>query len=299
MRIFVTGATGFIGSRVVSNLLAGGHQVTGLVRSEEAARQLSNAGGSPQRGTLEDPQSWLSGIENCDAVIHTAFDHDFSQFVANCEKDRRVIAAIGSVLKGTSRPLIITSGTAMGDDDNGQPAREDFFNPANPNPRRASELEGNIQLAAGVDVRVVRLPQVHNTERHGLLSYYIPLAQEKGMAVYIGEGKNSWCAAHVDDVARLYVEVLEHGESGKRYHAVAEESISARQIAEVVAEGLGVPCVSLKAEQAEAHFGWFALFATHDLRASGEWTRQQLNWQPTGPGLIDDLRNMNYSVFVK
>jgi nucleoside-diphosphate-sugar epimerase len=141
--------------------------------------------------------------------------------------------------------------------------------------------------------------RLNNTERQGLLSYYIPLAQEKGMAAYIGEGKNSWCAAHVDDVARLYVKVLEHGKSGKRYHAVAEESISARQIAEVVAEGLGVPCVSLKAEQAEAHFGWFALFATHDLRASGEWTRQQLNWQPTGPGLIDDLRNRNYSVFAK
>ncbi len=299
MRIFVTGATGFIGSRVVSNLLESGHQVTGLVRSEEAARKLSDAGATPQRGTLEDPQRWLSGIENCDAVIHTAFDHDFSQFVANCEKDRRVIAAIGSVLKGTSRPLIITSGTAMGDDDSGQPAREDFFNPANPNPRRASELEGNLQLAAGVDVRVVRLPQVHNTERQGLLSYYTPLAQQKGMAAYIGEGENGWCAAHVEDVARLYVNVLEQGESGKRYHAVAEESISARQIAEVVAEGLGVPCVSLKAEQAEAHFGWFTLFATHDLRASGEWTRQQLSWQPKGPGLIDDLRNMDYSVFMK
>ncbi|MCS2173042.1 SDR family oxidoreductase [Scandinavium sp. TWS1a] len=299
MRIFVTGATGFIGSRVVSNLLESGHQVTGLVRSEEAARKLSDAGATPQRGTLEDPQRWLSGIENCDAVIHTAFDHDFSQFVANCEKDRRVIAAIGSVLKGTSRPLIITSGTAMGDDDSGQPAREDFFNPANPNPRRASELEGNLQLAAGVDVRVVRLPQVHNTERQGLLSYYTPLAQQKGMAAYIGEGENGWCAAHVEDVARLYVNVLEQGESGKRYHAVAEESISARQIAEVVAEGLSVPCVSLKAEQAEAHFGWFALFATHDLRASGEWTRQQLSWQPKGPGLIDDLRNMDYSVFMK
>jgi nucleoside-diphosphate-sugar epimerase len=295
MRIFVTGATGFIGSRVVSNLLAGGHQVTGLVRSDKAASKLTYAGATAQFGSLEDPQSWLRAIENCDAVIHTAFDHDFNHFVANCEKDRRVIAAIGSVLKGSQRPFIITSGTAMGDDDSGQPAREQNFNPAHPNPRVASELEGQILLEQGIDVRVVRLPQVHNTERQGLISYYIPQAKEKGVAAYINEGRNAWCAANVDDVANLYVKVLEHGESGKRYHAVAEESISSRQIADVVAKGLGVPTASLKQEQAAEHFGWFAAFASMDLRASGEWTRQQLNWQPSGAGLLDDLRNMDYS----
>lgn len=299
MRIFVTGATGFIGSRVVKTLLAGGHQVTGLVRSEDAARRLAEAGVTAQRGTLEDPHGWLSGIEQCDAVIHTAFDHDFSRFVENCAKDRHVISAIGSVLQGSTRPLLITSGTAMGDDNSGQPAREQNLNLAHPNPRVASELEGNILLESGIDVRAVRLPQVHNAERQGLISYYIPLAREKGVAAYVNEGENAWCAAHVDDVAELYVKVLEQGEAGQRYHAVAEERVSSRQIADVVANGLGVPSVSLKPEHAAEHFGWFAAFATMDLRASGEWTRKQLNWQPKGPGLLDDLRAMDYSIFAK
>ncbi|MBN6043442.1 SDR family oxidoreductase [Citrobacter sp. ku-bf4] len=295
MRIFVTGATGFIGSRVVSALLARGHQVTGLVRSEEAARQLTDKGATAQRGTLEDPQAWVAGIEQSDAVIHTAFDHDFSRFVENCEKEQRVIRAIGSVLQGSQRPLLITSGTGMGDNDDGQPALEKYFNPAHPNPRVASELEGNQLLDSGIDVRVVRLPQVHNTERQGLISYYISLAREKGVAAYIGEGENAWCAAHVDDVAELYVKVLEQGKRGERYHAVAEESITSRLIAETVATGLDITTASLKPELAAEHFGWFAAFATIDLRASGEWTRQQLNWQPKGPGLIDDLSRMNFS----
>ncbi len=227
-------------------------------------------------------------------MIHTAFDHDFSRFAENCEKDRRVIRAIGSVLQGSQRPLLITSGTGMGDDGSGQPALEQNFNPAHPNPRVASELEGSQLPESGIDVRVVRLPQVHNTERQGLISYYIALAREKGAAAYIGEGENAWCAAHVDDVAGLYVKVLEQGECGKRYHAVAEESIASRLIAETVATGLDIPAVSLKPEQAAEHFGWFAAFATMDLRASGAWTRQQLNWQPKGQGLIADLSQMNF-----
>ena len=294
MRIFLTGATGFIGSRLVSVLLAGGHQVIGLVRSEEAAQQLADQGATAQRGTLEDPMAWLAGIDQCDAVIHTAFDHDFSRFAENCDKDRRVIRAIGAVLQGSQRPLLITSGTVMGDDGSGQPALEQNFNPAHPNPRVASELEGSQLLESGIDVRVVRLPQVHNTERQGLISYYIALAREKGAAAYIGEGENAWCAAHVDDVVGLYVKVLEQGECGKRYHAVAEESIASRLIAETVATGLDIPAVSLKPEQAAEHFGWFAAFATMDLRASGAWTRQQLNWQPKGQGLIADLSQMNF-----
>ncbi|MFS7884645.1 NAD-dependent epimerase/dehydratase family protein, partial [Cronobacter malonaticus] len=230
-----------------------------------------------------------------DAVIHTAFDHDFTRFVENCEKDRRVISAIGSVLQGSQRPLLITSGTGMGDDGSGQPALEQNFNPAHPNPRVASELEGSQLLESGIDVRVVRLPQVHNTERQGLISYYISLAKEKGAAAYIGEGKNAWCAAHVDDVAGLYVKVLEQGERGERYHAVAEESIASWLIAQTVATGLDIPAVSLKSEQAAEHFGWFAAFTMMDMRASGAWTRQQLDWQPKGPGLIDDLNRMSFS----
>ncbi|WNY84458.1 SDR family oxidoreductase [Cronobacter dublinensis] len=294
MRIFVTGATGFIGSRVVSALLARGHQVTGLVRTEEAARQLVDKGVTAKRGTLEDPQAWVAGIDQCDAVIHTAFDHDFTRFAENCDKDRRVIGAIGSVLQGSQRPLLITSGTGMGDDGSGQPALEQNFNPAHPNPRVASELAGSQLLESGIDVRVVRLPQVHNTERQGLISYYLSLAREKGAAAYIGEGNNAWCAAHVDDVAGLYVKVLEKGQRGERYHAVAEESIPSWLIAQTVAAGLEIPAVSLKSEQAAEHFGWFAAFAMMDMRASGAWTRQQLDWQPKGSGLIDDLSSMRF-----
>ncbi|WP_338722435.1 SDR family oxidoreductase [Pseudomonas tolaasii] len=295
MRIFVTGANGFIGSRVVADLLANGHQVTGLVRSDASAQALEAKGATAQRGTLEHPQGWVNAIEQCDAVIHTAFDHDFNHFVANCEKDRRVISAMGAVLQGSPRPLIITSGTGMGHHGGDDLAREAIFNPAHPNPRVASELEGNRQLEAGIDVRVVRLPQVHDTVRQGLITYLIALAREKGVAAYLNEGANCFSAAHVKDVAQLYVRVLEHGERGARYHAVAEEGVSSRRIAEVVAQGLGISTASIKPEESAAHFGWFALFAGVDMRASSEWTRHQLNWQPNGPSLLDDLRTMDYS----
>ncbi|OPA86342.1 NAD-dependent dehydratase [Pseudomonas fluorescens] len=295
MRIFVTGANGFIGSRVVSELLADGYQVTGLVRSDASAQALEAKGAQAQRGTLEDPQAWVNALEHCDGVIHTAFDHDFNHFVANCEKDRRVISAMGAVLEGSQRPLIITSATGMGHNGDDDLAREAIFNAAHPHPRVASELEGNRQLDAGIDVRVVRLPQVHDTVRQGLITYYVALAREKGVAAYINDGANCFSAAHVSDVAKLYVSVLENGERGARYNAVAEQGVSARQIAEVVAEGLGVSTTSLQPEASAAHFGWFAMFAAVDLRASSEWTRHQLNWQPNAPGLLDDLRAMDYS----
>jgi len=295
MRVFLTGATGFIGSRIVPELLAAGHQVLGLTRSDAGAQSLKAAGVAVHRGTLEDLDSIRAGAAKEDAVIHTAFDHDFSNFVANCEKDRRVIDALGSMLKGSNRPLIITSGTGMGDAGLGQPATEDIFNANNPNPRVASELEGNIILEAGVDVRVVRLPQVHDTFKQGLISPFIAISREKGAAAYVGDGANRWPAAYVLDVAKLYGLVLDKGRKGARYHAVAEEGIPAREIAEVVGAGLGVPVVSLSPEEASQHFGWFAMFAGMDLQASGAWTRRQLGWEPTGPGLIDDLKRMDYS----
>lgn len=296
MRVFLTGATGFIGSRIVPELLAAGHHVLGLARSDAGARSLEAAGAQAHRGDLEDLDSLRDGAAKADAVIHTAFDHDFSRFVANCEKDRRVINALGSALKGSARPLIITSGTGMGDAGLGRPATEDVFNANNPNPRVASELEGNALLAAGVDVRVVRLPQVHDTFKQGLISPFIAICREKGVAAYVGEGANRWPAAHVLDVAKLYALVLDQGRRGDRYHAVAEEGVCARIITEVVGAGLGVPVVSLSPEQAPQHFGWFAMFAGMDLRASGAWTREQLGWEPTGPGLLDDLKRMDYSL---
>lgn len=295
MRVFLTGATGFIGSRIVPELLAAGHEVVGLTRSDEGAASLLAAGAEVYRGSLEDPASLASGAAEAEAVIHTAFDHDFSNFVANCEKDGRVIAALGAVLKGSDRPLIITSGTGMGTPVAGGLAREDVFNLDHPNPRTISERTGQDLLDAGVNVSAMRLPQVHDTVRQGLISPYIDIARQKGFVAYVGDGGNRWPAAHVLDVARLYVSAVERGAAGARYHAVAEEGVSARAIAEVVAAGLDLPLVALKPEDAAAHFGWFAMFASLDMPASSVLTRRVLDWQPTGPDLLSDLRAMDYS----
>ncbi|MCO4319340.1 SDR family oxidoreductase [Phyllobacterium sp. 21LDTY02-6] len=296
MRVFLTGATGFIGSRVLRELLAAGHEVTGVTRSDAGAKALASAGASAHFGTLEDPANLAKGAENADAVIHTAFDHDFSNFAANCEKDRRVIGALGSVLKGSDRPLLITSGVGIGDPGNGEPAREDVFDAGHFNPRIASELAGQEQLEAGVNLGVVRLPQVHDTVKQGLISPYIAMAREKGVVAYVDEGANRWAAAHVDDVAKLYVLAAARTEPGLRYHAVAEEGVSARDIAETVATGLGLPAISLSKEEAQAHFSWFAMFAAADITASSALTRQKLGWLPTGPSLLSDLKDMDYSV---
>jgi len=295
MRIFLTGASGFIGARILTELLAAGHQVTGLARTDSSAQALSHAGADVHRGTLDEPDTLAAGAQHADAVIHTAFDHVFHRCVENCEKDRRVIRAMGQVLQGSDRPLLITSGTGIGDDDAAAIARENQFKAGNRNPRVATELEGNALLAEGVNVQVVRLPQVHDTRRQGLITWYIQHAIEKGVVACIGEGDNRWSAAHVSDVAALYRRVLEHGEKGKRYHAVAEEGVPLRQIAETVARKLNLPLISLPPSEAEAHFGWLAIFAAMNLRASSAWTRQQLGWHPTGPGLLDDLQNMDYA----
>jgi nucleoside-diphosphate-sugar epimerase len=295
MRVFVTGANGFIGSAIVPELLNAGHQVLGLSRSDEGARSLIAAGAEVHRGNLEDPESLRRGAAEADGVIHCAFDHDFSRFVANCEKDRRAIEALGAALAGSDRPLVITSGTGMGNDVPGQPATEEIFNTRHPNPRVASELAGASLSAAGVNVSVMRLPQVHDTVKQGLITPAVALAREKGVSAYIGDGLNRWPAAHVLDVARLYRLALEKREAGARYNAVAEEGISVRDIAEVIGRGLKVPVVSLSPEEAADHFGWLAAFAGLDLPASSAQTQQSLGWQPTGPGLIADLNEMRYS----
>ncbi len=295
MRVFVTGATGFIGSVLISELVGAGHQVLGLCRSEVGVPSLIAVGAEVHRGSLEDLDSLRSGAAMSDAVIHTAFDHDFSNFVANCEKDRRAIETLGSVLAGSDRPLVITSGTGMGNAVPDRPATEDTFNSSHPNPRVASELAGASMSAAGVNVSVVRLPQVHDTVKQGLITLAIAIAREKGVSAYVGDGSNRWPAAHVLDVARLYRLVLEKREAGTRYHAVAEEGIPVREIAEVIGQGLKVPVVAMSAEEAAGHFGWFAAFAGLDLPASSEQTRQRLGWRPAGPGLMTDLRQMTYS----
>ena len=229
-------------------------------------------------------------------MIHTAFDHDFSRFVDNCEKDSRVIGAIADVFAGSERPFIITSGTGMGSPGPGELAVETAFDRDNLNPRRQSELAGEQAAKRGVSVAVVRLPQVHDTEKQGLISPAIEIARRKGVSAYVGDGANRWPAARVTDVARLYRLALDKHERGARWHAVHEEGVPVRDIAEVVGIGLRVPVRSLSPEEAEEHFGWLAHFAGMDLPTSSALTRDRLGWVPTGPGLLKDLRAMDYGL---
>jgi nucleoside-diphosphate-sugar epimerase len=245
MSVFVTGATGFIGSAIVQELINAGHQVLGLTRSDVGAKSLIAAGAEVHRGDLEDPESLRSGAANADGVIHCAFDHNFSNFAANCEKDRRAIEAMGDALVGSDRPLLITSGTGMGNAAPGQLATEDHVNFSHPNPRVASELAGVSVAERGVNVSVVRLPQVHDPVKQGLITPVVQLSREKGVSAYIGDGLNRWPAVHRLDAARLYKLALEKHEAGSRYHAVAEEGVSMREIAEVIGRGLKVPVVRL------------------------------------------------------
>ena len=293
MKIFVTGATGFIGSALVGELIAAGHQVLGLCRSPERAQALAAAGAEVHRGSIEDLDCLREAAERSDGVIHLAFNHDFSQFQSNCEADRRVITVLGTALAGSLRPFIVTSGTAMANTVPGQPAREDgAVISAAVFPRAASEEAAWSMAEAGANVSVVRLPQVHDTVKQGLINPAIAIAREKGVFAYIGEGSNRWPAAHVSDVVRLYRLAFERAQAGARYHAVAEEGISMRDIAHTVGRRLGLPLRSIAAQEAQAHFGWFARFATLDAPASSEQTRQQLAWQPVGPGLIADLERL-------
>jgi nucleoside-diphosphate-sugar epimerase len=294
MRVFLTGATGFIGSAIVPELIHAGHQVLGLTRSDAGAEKLKAAGAEAHRGSLEDLESLRSGAAASDGVIHCAFDHDFSNFVAICEKDRRAIEAMGSVLVGSDRPLVITSGTGMGNAVPGQPASEDNFNPNHQNPRKASELAGVAVAELGVNVSVVRLPQVHDTVKQGLITYYVQLAREKGVVAHVGDGLNRWPAVPRLAAAQVYRLALEKHEAGSRYNAVAEEGVSVREIAEAVGRGLKMPVVSLSPEEAQAHFGWLAAFIGYDMPASSALTQQRLGWRPTGPGLIADLERMQY-----
>lgn len=294
MRVFLTGATGFIGSRILSELLSAGHEVLGLARTDAGARRLEEAGARVLRGTLENPDDLAAGAAQADAVIHTAFDHDFSRFVENCEKDRRAIQAMGAPLVGSERPFIVTSVVGMGIASTGGPALEQVVDWGHPNPRAASEQAGAEIAARGVSVATVRLPQVHDPIKQGLVTCLIEAARAKGVSAYVGDGANRWPAAHVSDVARLYRLALEQHEPGARYHAVAEEGVPVREIAEIIGLGLGVPVVSLSREEGERHFGWLAMFAGLDMPASSDWTRQRLGWQPTGPGLINDLEACEY-----
>jgi nucleoside-diphosphate-sugar epimerase len=292
MLIFITGATGFIGSAVVPQLLAAGHEVLGLTRSQEGAERLRKIGADIHLGTLEDPDSLTRGAEKADAVIHLAFDHDFSNFQANCQKDATAIAALGQGLAGSDRPILITSGIGMGIAAPGQLAREDVLHLEHPNPRIASERAGLDLLDKGINLSTIRLSQIHDTKRQGLVSYLIDIARAKGNAAYVGDGATRWSACHLADTAQLFRLAIERSAPGMRYHAVAEEEIPLRAIAEGIGKGLGIPVTSLAEEQAADYFGPMSGFTRLDMPASSEKTRQILSWKPSGPGLLDDLAAM-------
>jgi nucleoside-diphosphate-sugar epimerase len=289
MRIFVTGATGFIGSAIVPELINAGHQVLGLARSEAGAQALLAAGAEVHRGDLDDLDSLRRGAAISDGVIHTAFKHDFSKLAANCEADRHVVEAIGSVLAGSARPLVITSVTGLGVAAPGQAASEDNFDPQQRNPRIAAELASAALVQRGVNVSVVRLSQVHSPVKQGFVTLLVQLAREKGVSAYVGDGLNRWPAVHLSDAARLYRLALEKQQTGSRYHAVAEEGTPLRTIAEAIGQSLKLPVTSLSPPEAAAHFGWLSDFVSRDLSASSAKTREWLGWEPSGPRLIEDL----------
>jgi nucleoside-diphosphate-sugar epimerase len=296
MKVFLTGATGFIGSALVPELIGAGYEVLGLTRSDAGAKSLLAAGAEVQRGSLEDLDGLRKAAARADAVIHCGFDSDFSKFEASSKLEGRVIEELGSELAGSDRPLVITSVVGLGIAGPGQLGMEDHFDPKDSlHGLRPTEIAAAVAGNRGVNVSVVRLPQVHNTVKAGIVTMLIHIAREKKISAYVGDGLNRWSAAHVLDVARLYRLALERHEAGSRYNAVAEEGIPVLAIAEVIAKGLHVPAVSISAEEAQSHFGPLAMFVGRDLAASSVKTRDLLGWKPVGAGLIEDLERTQYS----
>lgn len=293
MRVFVTGASGFIGSAVVSELIAAGHEVVGLARSDSSAQVLAAAGAHVHRGDIEDAASLRAGAETADGVIHLAFNHDFADYSGAAETDRRAIAALGEVLVGSDRPFVVTSGLAgfalgrtMTEDD-----------AASPDSPRFSEQAALAFQSRGVRVSVLRLPpSVHGEADHGFVPRLIDIAREKGVAAFPGDGSNRWPAVHRLDAAHLFRLALESAPAGARLHAIGDEGVPVRDIAGVIGRQLGLPVATVAPETAFDHFGWLGAFFSLDVPASSAVTRELLGWQPTRPGLLDDLAQGHYFV---
>lgn len=295
MRVFVTGATGFIGSAVVRELIDAGHQVLGLVRGDASAHALARLGGEPHRGKLEDTGSLVSGARACDGVIHLGFIHDAGSLAAAAGPDRLAIEALGDALANSGRPFVGTSGTMLlkpgrlgTEDDPADPASAAAF-------RVPSENAALAMATRGVRASVVRpAPSVHGKGDHGFIPTFIRIAREKGVSAYVGDGSNRWPAVHRLDAARLFRLALEKGAPGARYHAVGDEGVPFRDIADVIGRRLNVPVVAKSPEEAAEHFGWPAHFAAIDSPASNARTQDRLGWRPLQPGLISDLDQAHY-----
>jgi nucleoside-diphosphate-sugar epimerase len=289
MRIFVTGATGWVGSATVDDLLGAGHRVVGLARSEERAALLGAKGAEVLLGTLDDLDMLGGAAAQADAVVHTAFNHDFSRFAANADQDRRAIETLGGALEGTDKPILVTAGLALLAP--GRLASEDDRPPSDPSYSRRSEAAAQELRRRGVRAAAVRLaPSVHGLGDHGFIPVLINMAREKGVSAYPGDGANRWAGVHRLDAARLYRLALESGVTEEAYHATDEEGVPFRDIAAVIGRRLGVPVESRPAE----HFGWFANFAAMDMAASSARTRERTGWRPTGPGLLADIDQPGY-----